>query len=202
MPKPLFHVPYSSTVEDSQGYLLSARIAADGQWRMYPSDSLPHKYVQCLTNYEDRWFYYHPGVNPVSLVQAFATNMKQGSIKRGGSTLTMQTIRIARGNPGRTVLEKLKEACMATRMELTYSKNRILELYAAHAPFGGNIVGLDAASWRYFHTRPTDLSWAQSATLAVLPNSPGLIHPGRNRGNSSPEAQSIIGFDARARSDR
>jgi penicillin-binding protein 1C len=117
----------------------------------------------------------------MSMLSAAKSNMSSGSIKRGGSTITMQTIRLARGNPTRTFLEKLLEACMATRLELTNSKYSIVRLYTAHAPFGGNIVGLDAASWRYFHTRPTDLSWAQSATLAVLPNSPGLIHPGRNR---------------------
>jgi penicillin-binding protein 1C len=181
LPRPLFQVPYSSTIEDAHGRLLSARIAADGQWRMYPSDSLPTKYVACLTRYEDRWFWWHPGINPVSMVQAAMTNVQKGTIKRGGSTITMQAIRLSRGNPPRTVLEKFREVCMATRLELTWSKREILSAYAAHAPFGGNIVGLDAAAWRYFHTRATDLSWAQSATLAVLPNSPGLIHPGRNR---------------------
>ncbi len=181
LPRPLFQVPYSSTLEDQYGRLLSARIAADGQWRMYPSDSLPEKYVICLTEFEDRWFWYHPGVNPASLVQAAITNLNRGGIRRGGSTLTMQTIRLARNNPPRTIKEKIVEICMATRLELTWSKRRILRMYAAHAPFGGNIVGLDAAAWRYFHTKPSDLSWAQCATLAVLPNSPGLIHPGRNR---------------------
>jgi penicillin-binding protein 1C len=181
LPRPLFRVPYSSTIEDQYGQLLSARIASDGQWRMYPSDSLPDKYITCLTRFEDRWFWYHPGVNPVSLVQAAMTNLNRGGIKRGGSTLTMQTIRLARGNPDRTIWEKMREIMMATRLELTWSKRSILRMYAAHAPFGGNIVGLDAAAWRYFQTKPTDLSWAQCATLAVLPNSPGLIHPGRNR---------------------
>jgi penicillin-binding protein 1C len=181
LPRPLFQVPYSSTVEDVQGQLLSARIAADGQWRMYPSDSLPNKYVDCLVQFEDRWFWYHPGINPVSIFQALVTNVQKGSVRRGGSTLTMQTIRLSRSNPPRTIYEKLVEVCMATRLELTWRKRSILRQYAAHAPFGGNIVGLDAAAWRYFHTRPTDLSWAQCATLAVLPNSPGLIHPGRNR---------------------
>jgi penicillin-binding protein 1C len=181
LPRPLFQVPYSSTIEDAQGQLLSARIASDGQWRVYPSDSLPAKYVDCLVEFEDRWFWYHPGINPVSMGLALVTNVKNGTVKRGGSTITMQTIRLARGNPNRTVWEKLVEVCMATRLELTWRKRSILQQYAAHAPFGGNIVGLDAAAWRYFHTRPTDLSWAQCATLAVLPNSPGLIHPGRNR---------------------
>jgi penicillin-binding protein 1C len=181
LPRPLFQVPYSSTVEDTRGQLLSARIASDGQWRMYPSDSIPAKYRTCLIAYEDQWFMWHPGINPVSIGQALVTNIQKGTVRRGGSTITMQTIRMARGNPDRTVLEKLRELLMATRLELTWSKASILRAYVAHAPYGGNIVGLDAASWRYFGVRPHDLSWAQCATLAVLPNSPGLIHPGRNR---------------------
>ena len=70
---------------------------------------------------------------------------------------------------------------MALRLESAYSKDEILEQYAANAPFGGNVVGLEAAAWRYFKQHPDNLSWAETATLAVLPNSPGLIHPGRNR---------------------
>jgi penicillin-binding protein 1C len=93
----------------------------------------------------------------------------------------MQVIRMARDNPPRTLLEKCLEMCMATRLELGYSKRSILRLYAAHAPFGGNVVGLEAAAWRYYGKKPELLSWAEAATLAVLPNSPALIHPGRNR---------------------
>jgi penicillin-binding protein 1C len=93
----------------------------------------------------------------------------------------MQTIRLARDNPRRSYGEKMVEMVMATRLEAGRSKDQILALYASHAPFGSNIVGLDAAAWRYFGHSPQALSWAESATLAVLPNSPALIHPGRNR---------------------
>ncbi len=93
----------------------------------------------------------------------------------------MQVIRLARENPSRTLVEKIVEMFMATRLELTYSKREILALYASNAPFGGNVVGLEAAAWRYYGKRPDQLSWAEAATLAVLPNSPALIHPGRNR---------------------
>ena len=93
----------------------------------------------------------------------------------------MQVVRLARHNRPRTYREKLIEVILALRLELRYSKKSILNLYAAHAPFGGNVVGIDAAAWRYFHTTPDDLSWSEAATLAVLPNSPALIHPGRSR---------------------
>jgi len=105
----------------------------------------------------------------------------QKPTKCGGSTLTMQTIRMSRNKKSRSIFQKIIEAILATRMELTYSKSEILSLYSANAPFGGNVVGLNAASWRYYGKQPDQLSWAEAATLAVLPNSPGLIHPGRNR---------------------
>ena len=88
---------------------------------------------------------------------------------------------MSRDNPPRTYAEKLWEVILAMRLELHYSKGSILNMYAANAPFGGNVVGIDAAAWRYFHTTPDELSWAEAATLAVLPNTPALIHPGRSR---------------------
>lgn len=181
LPSPLFQKPLSTVLEDRNGELLGARIAADGQWRFPTSDSLPVKYERCVVAFEDKRFWYHPGVDPISLVRAFWLNLKNGQVVSGGSTLTMQVIRLARDNPSRTVLEKVLEIFMATRLELTYSKEEILRLYASNAPFGGNVVGIEAASWRYYGKRPELLTWAESATLAVLPNSPALIHPGRNR---------------------
>ena len=93
----------------------------------------------------------------------------------------MQVIRMSRDNPSRTVSEKLAEMIRALRLETRYSKSEILAFYASNAPMGGNVVGLDAASWRYFGRAPEDLTWAESATLAVLPNAPSLIFPGRNQ---------------------
>ncbi len=180
LPRPLFDVPLSVVLEDEDGHLLSARIAADGQWR-FPLAPVPERYATCVVAFEDKRFWYHPGVDPVGLARALWSNMQQGRKVSGGSTLTMQVIRLARGNPPRTLWEKVVEMFMATRLELTHSKREILSLYAAYAPFGGNVVGLEAACWRYFGKAPEALSWAEAATLAVLPNSPALIHPGRNR---------------------
>ena len=181
LPRPLFEKPVSKVVEDRHGELLGARIATDGQWRFPAIDRVPPKYADCLVAFEDKRFWWHPGVDPAGVVRSLIQNMRRGKVVSGGSTLTMQVIRMARNNPSRTVLEKVVEIAMATRLELTYSKRAILALYASNAPFGGNVVGLEAASWRYYGKRPELLTWAESATLAVLPNSPALIHPGRNR---------------------
>jgi penicillin-binding protein 1C len=181
LPSPLFDDPYATAVYDRHGRLLGARIASDGQWRFPTLDSIPDKFATCLLQFEDRHFYQHPGFNPVSLGRAMWQNIKARKIVSGGSTLTMQTIRLARKGKPRTVGEKLVEMWLAFRLEVSYSKQSILRMYASHAPFGGNTVGLGAASWRYFGRPPEELSWAEAAVLAVLPNAPSAIHPGRNR---------------------
>ncbi len=181
IPVPKFEKPYSTVLTARNGELLGAKIADDGQWRFPATNSYSQKYVDCLLEYEDRWFYYHPGFNPVSFFKALIDNIKAGEVVRGGSTLSMQVVRLSRDNPPRTYGEKLLEVVLAMRLELRYSKKEILDIYAANAPFGGNVVGIDAAAWRYFHTTPDNLSWAEAATLAVLPNAPSLIHPGRSR---------------------
>lgn len=181
LPSPLFQVPYSTVVESREGRLIGAKIASDGQWRFPENDSIPDKFKQCIVAFEDQHFYQHPGFNPVAVFNAMRQNYKAGKVVRGGSTLTQQVIRLARKGQRRTYFEKLIEFILATRLELRYSKDKILELYAAHAPFGGNVVGLEMASWRYFGLKPNQLSWSESATLAVLPNAPSLIFPGKNQ---------------------
>ncbi|MDD4516701.1 penicillin-binding protein 1C [Massilibacteroides sp.] len=180
-PRELFRVPYSTLLYSADGDLLGARIAKDGQWRFPTADSIPDKFTAALTTYEDKRFFYHPGIDPVALVRAMKSNLKSGHIVSGGSTLTMQLARLAKGNQDRNIYEKSIEALWALFLETTHSKKEILRLYASHAPFGGNVVGIETASWRYFGRSASNLSWAESATLAVLPNSPALIHPGRNR---------------------
>lgn len=181
LPKILFESPYATVIESENGELLGAKIADDGQWRFPQSDSIPQKFKTCIVAFEDQHFYKHFGVNPVSVWNAFKQNQKAGKVVRGGSTLTQQVIRLSRENKKRTYGEKFVEAILATRLEFRYSKESILELYAAHAPFGGNVVGLEMASWRYFGVKSHQLSWAESATLAVLPNAPSLIYPGKNQ---------------------
>ena len=181
LPRNLFkNVSYSTVVESAEGELLGARIAADGQWRFPPCDTVPERFATAIIQFEDRHFRYHPGVNPVSLVRAARDNIRSGHVVSGGSTITMQVIRLSRQRE-RTIWQKMVEAVLATRLELRCSKRRILALYASHAPFGGNVVGLEAASWRYFGRPASELSWGESATLAVLPNSPSTLHLSRGR---------------------
>lgn len=181
LPRKLFENPYSTVIESAQGDLLAARIAKDGQWRFPAQDSVPHKFKECIVHFEDQHFYCHPGFNPVAIVKAMKQNHDAGKVVRGGSTLTQQVIRLSREGKERSYLEKVVELILAARLETRHSKDEILGLYAAHAPFGGNVVGLEMAAWRYFGVQPHQLSWAESATLAVLPNAPGLIYPGRNQ---------------------
>lgn len=180
LPGQLFHVPYSTVVTDRNDELLGARIASDGQWRFPPRETTPEKIKQCLITFEDKHFYHHWGVNPLSVGRAIYQNTKHKRIISGGSTLTMQTIRLAR-NESRTFGEKIIEMIWATRLEFRASKEEILSMYVSHAPFGGNVVGLDAAAWRYFGHSAEDLSWAESAMLAVLPNAPAMIHLSKGR---------------------
>lgn len=179
LPSRLFVSPTSYVVEASNGELLSAAIARDGQWRFPMADSIPEKFADCIIAFEDKRFYSHIGIDPLAMGRALRQNFKAKSVVSGGSTLSMQVIRLSR-RESRTVWQKLIEVILAFRLELRYSKKEILKLYATHAPFGSNVVGLDAAAWRYFGRSAGSLSWGEMATLAVLPNSPSLVHPGKN----------------------
>lgn len=179
LPKTLFDAPYATVVNDFNGELLSARIASDGQWRFPAVEDLPDKYEKALLTFEDQYFYKHPGVNPVAIGRALRQNISKGKVVSGGSTISMQVIRLYRKGKDRSIKEKFIEMILATRLEMRYSKSSILKLYASHAPFGGNTVGLNAASWRYFQRPPENLSWAEAALLAILPNQPSLLFPGK-----------------------
>ena len=181
LPDPLFTDPYSTTIEDNQNRLLSAAIADDGQWRFPVETELPEKFKEAIVAFEDKRFWSHPGVDISALFRAVKQNISAGKVVSGGSTISMQVIRLSGKKQSRNIGVKLKEIILATRLEIKYSKDEILNLYAAHAPFGGNVVGLSAACARYFGNSSAQLSWAEAATLAVLPNDPALIHPGRNR---------------------
>jgi penicillin-binding protein 1C len=179
-PLPAFRAPLSTVVEAADGSLLGARIADDGQWRFPALEKVPEKYEKSLLTFEDSWFYFHPGINPVSTIRALKNNTKAGAVVSGGSTITMQVARISRGNKKRSYTEKFIEVLSALKLEMFRSKKKILQLYASNAPFGGNTVGLEAASWRYTGKSSSDLTWAEAAALAILPNSPALVFPGKN----------------------
>jgi penicillin-binding protein 1C len=181
IPQHPFNTPHSTVVYSTDQLLLSAAIAADGQWRFPLNDSLPYKFETALLQFEDEHFYNHNGIYLPAVVRAVKNNVSQGKVTSGASTLTMQVVRLSRKNPPRSLTEKVLEMIRALRLECTHSKKKILQLYAANAPFGGNVVGLEAAAWRYYGRSPHQLSWAEAATLAVLPNAPSLIFPGKNQ---------------------
>jgi penicillin-binding protein 1C len=181
MPEPLGGAPWSTALLDREGRLLGASIASDGQWRFPPDRDPPERFVQALVAFEDDGFYSHRGVDPAAIVRAFFQNAAKGEVVSGASTLSMQVIRALRAKSGRGLGDKIIEALGALRLEVDYPKDDILRFYAALAPFGGNVVGAEAASWRWFGRDFADLSWAEAATLAVLPNAPSLMHPGKGR---------------------
>ncbi len=181
LPTELLKDPTSTIVYSKEGRLLGAKIAKDGQWRFPDLDSVPSKFEKAIVLFEDQYFYWHPGFNPIAIGKAFFQNLKAGRIVRGGSTLTQQVVRLSRKGGQRTYTEKFKEFFFALQLESRFSKKELLNSYASHAPFGGNVVGLSAAAWRYFGQSPENLSWGEAATLAVLPNAPSLIYPGKNQ---------------------
>ena len=179
--RPLFNDPLSTAVFDEDGELIGARIAQDGQWRFGAGSITPQKFTEALLAYEDQRFYQHPGIDVKSIAGALWSQLTGTQKKRGGSTLTMQVMRLSYNNHDRTIFSKLEEMAGAILLELTHTKREILQLYINHAPFGGNIVGIEAACWRYFGKKADDLSWAEAAMLAVLPNQPSMIHISKNR---------------------
>lgn len=176
-----FNEDNSTTLFDESGQLLGALVSNDGQWRFSKTDSVPQNLKQAVIQFEDRYFFKHPGVNPVSIFKAAWMNLKAGKILSGGSTITMQVVRLSRKNKARTYTEKCIEIILALRLELAKSKQEILAMYVSNAPYGGNVVGIVAAAWRYFGRSPHYLSWSEVSLLAVLPNAPSLMHPGKNR---------------------
>jgi penicillin-binding protein 1C len=180
VPKPAFHDPVCTVLLSEEGSLLAATIAEDEQYRFPQNQDIPYRFEKCITTFEDQYFYRHPGINPFSIARAAWTNIKARRIVQGGSTISMQTVRLSRKGKPRSFYEKFVEAFLTLRLEVSSNKKEILSLYVSNAPFGGNVVGLDAAAWRYYGRSSHDLSWAESAALAVLPNAPALVHPGRN----------------------
>ncbi len=193
LPVVRFDDPVSPVLFAADGRLLGARPAADGQWRFPPGESVPERFYEVLVRFEDKRFYAHPGVDPLAAARAVRQNLRSGRIESGASTITMQVVRLARKGRERTFWEKTKEAALALRLEARRSKRAILSLFAAHAPFGGNIVGLDAASRLYFGRAPSRLSWAEAAFLAVLPNDPGLVASAEGRARLLGKRDRLLG---------
>ncbi|MBU0969303.1 MAG: penicillin-binding protein 1C [Proteobacteria bacterium] len=179
-PLKLSHRPAATLVAASDGTPLRAFADDAGVWR-YPvgTDQVSSLYLQALLTYEDRFFYYHPGVNPLSMVRALWQNLTQGRVVSGGSTLTMQTARILYPN-ARTLGGKLGQVFRAFQLEFHYTKNEILGFYLTYAPFGANIEGVRTASHSWLGKNPMELTHAEAALLAVLPQAPSRFRPDRH----------------------
>lgn len=179
--KPLVRDDYSRVILDKNGEILRVFLTEDEQYCLPPTfnKKVPEKLKKAVVQFEDKYFYYHPGVNPASVLRAIVQNIKKQRVVSGASTINMQLARI-RKRRNRKALSKLVEMLEAIRIEMQYKKESVLKMYLDHAPYGGNIIGYQAASWRYFGKPPEKLSWAESCLLAVLPNSPGSVSPVKN----------------------
>lgn len=179
LPRPLFPDVYSTSLHDRHGALLGAFTASDGQWRLAAGDSVPERFSRCVLAAEDSRFRFHLGIDPLSVARALRVDLRRRRAVQGGSTITQQVARLSRRAWGfhghRGLWEKGLEALWAVRLETTWSKREILAQWAAHAPFGGNVVGLEAAAWRWYGKAPESLSWGEAASLAALPNSPARL---------------------------
>ncbi|HWW48977.1 MAG TPA: penicillin-binding protein 1C [Xanthobacteraceae bacterium] len=164
----------SRVVVDRNGKLLRAYAMADGRWRLpvHAASDVDPRYIDVLLAYEDRRFYTHSGVDPLSLGRAALQWITRGEIVSGGSTITMQLARLLEPRERRSIYAKLKQAVRALQLERALSKSEILDLYLTLAPYGGNLEGIRAGSLAYFGKEPKRLSLAQSALLVALPQSP------------------------------
>ncbi|MFN4182788.1 MAG: transglycosylase domain-containing protein, partial [bacterium] len=152
-------------------------LTLDEKWRIWtPLEEMDPALVRATICYEDRYFYFHPGVNPFSVLRAVIQNIRARRIVSGASTISMQLARILHPKP-RTVMSKIREAYRAIQMEVRLGKKSILTLYMNRAPYGGNIEGIAAASWAYFHKPPKQLRPEEIAYLVSLPQAPSQRHP-------------------------
>lgn len=178
-PLPLREVNPARVVVAHDGTPLWRFADADGIWR-YPvtPEEVSPRYLEALINYEDRWFWKHPGVNPLSILRAAWQDLSSGRVISGGSTLTMQVARLLDPHP-RTFGGKFRQLWRALQLEWHLSKRDILTLYLNRAPFGGTLQGIGAASWAYLGKPPSQLSYSEAALLAVLPQAPSRLRPDR-----------------------
>ncbi|MVW70607.1 penicillin-binding protein 1C [Bordetella sp. 15P40C-2] len=175
----------ASVVVAADGTLLRSYPSRDGVWRypVAPDQVSPH-YLETLLGYEDRLFYWHPGINPVALTRAAWQWLVHGRIVSGGSTITMQVARLLdpelAGQPSRSLSAKLRQMARALQLELHYTKDEILGLYLTHAPMGGIVEGVEMASRMWLGKSAMDLSPAEAALLTALPQSPSRLRPDRH----------------------
>lgn len=178
-PLPLSEVQMARVVVSEDGTPLWRFADQDGVWR-YPvelKDVSPY-YLEALLTYEDRWFYQHKGINPLSMARALLQNISNGRIVSGGSTLSMQVARLIEPHD-RTVGGKIRQMWRTLQLEWYLSKDEILTIYLNRAPYGGTLQGIGAASWAYLGKPPSELTRSEAALMAVLPQAPSRLRPDR-----------------------
>ena len=183
---------YAQIIVAEDGTPLRAFADSNGIWR-YPItlEEVSPLYLQALLNYEDRWFWHHFGVNPLALSRAVFQYIQHGKIISGGSTLTMQVARLIIPQ-SRSILGKIQQILRGLQLEVHYSKREILEYYLNHAPFGGTLEGVQAASYVYLNKSAQELSHAEAALLAVLPQAPSRNRPDRHPKKAQAARDKII----------
>ena len=206
----LFPLPkqkeFSKEIHAKDGTLLTAYLTSDDKWRLRTElEEVSPDLIKAVIEKEDSWFYWHFGVNPVSITRAAFDNIFSGRVESGASTITMQVARLLEPKP-RTYLNKIVEIFRAVQIEIKYSKEEILELYLSLLPFGGNIEGVKSASYIYYNRPPNKLSLAQSITLALIPNDPNSLRLDRTNNvipgsEATPESenQSLVSDSGQAR---
>ncbi len=166
--------PSSHAIYSADGELLRLTLALDDQYRLWtPLEQIPPALIDAVKMQEDRWFAFHPGFNPVSLLRG-ATRTYWHDNRQGGSTLTMQLARLMYSLNTRTPTGKLKQVAAAVWLEARYSKHDLLEAYLNLAPYGGNVQGVGAASLIYFGKTPAQLTLPETLALAVIPQQPNV----------------------------
>ncbi len=180
-------VRYSVQMEDKNGELLHAFLSPDDKWRLYATErEITPMLRKTLLYKEDKYFYYHPGVNPVSIARAAFQNLLTGKRTSGASTITMQVVRLLRP-ARRTYLNKSLEVWRALQLEFHFSKDEILQMYFNLVPYGGNIEGIKAAAICYYGKSPALLSLAEVTALTIIPNRPSSLRPGQKNAHLQKE---------------
>lgn len=166
----------SYLVYDRSNQLISAMPSVDEKWRLPLTSAPPLLFTKMLISFEDKRFFYHPGIDPLALIRAFAQFIMHRKIISGGSTLTMQVARLLDPKP-RTLTNKLIEILRAIQLELHHSKQDILKIYLTLAPYGGNLEGIRAATLAYFKKEADQLTHAEMALLVAIPQFPTATRP-------------------------
>ena len=174
------NIPYSRIITASDGTVLHAFLSSDDKWRMKTElDEITPTLKKAIIYKEDKYFYYHPGINPVAIVRALFNNILTGKKTSGASTITMQVARMLDPKQ-RTYFNKVIEIFRAFQLELYYNKDEILQLYLNLVPYGSNIEGVKSASLIYFQQTPGYMSLAQTVALSIIPNRPSSLVIGRD----------------------